>query len=135
MDEWLIRTAKNKIAGPCTRDRIRELIVQKQLQPIDEVCPGNGYWFSLNEVNEVQEKLGLESSFIQDLWVSEEKTKTQIELVSRTHGVETSKVAFVFPPQERRPFLRGAIWFLVFSLIAIGIAFVRLWSGLSQGKP
>ena len=46
---WLIRTSKKKILGPVSKKKIRELIQQGALDPEDEVCSGNGYWFRIKE--------------------------------------------------------------------------------------
>lgn len=58
-DQWLIRTARNVIVGPYPRDKIRELILEGKLEVEDEVCPANGYWFSLHESEEVLRQLGI----------------------------------------------------------------------------
>ena len=49
MSKWLIRTYSNHLLGPVSKGKLRELMASKSLGPKDEVCSGNGYWFSLNE--------------------------------------------------------------------------------------
>jgi hypothetical protein len=60
MELWLIRTSRNEIAGPYTRDRLLDLIRGGSLSFRDEVCRANDYWIGLNELDEVRSKLGSE---------------------------------------------------------------------------
>jgi hypothetical protein len=60
MDQWLIRTSENKIAGPYTKEQVCRLISEGKLTVLDEVCPANGYWIYLNEKQEVLKYLGVE---------------------------------------------------------------------------
>lgn len=46
---WLIRTKQNKILGPITKQKIKDLIAKGSLTPEDEICSGNGYWFWIKE--------------------------------------------------------------------------------------
>ncbi|OFZ27834.1 MAG: hypothetical protein A2381_07505 [Bdellovibrionales bacterium RIFOXYB1_FULL_37_110] len=46
---WLIRTTKLKILGPASRDKIIELVEKGSLAFEDEICVGNGFWFSIKE--------------------------------------------------------------------------------------
>ena len=47
--KWLIRTQHNKIVGPLTKEKIVELVEGEKLNPNDELCSGNGYWFWFKE--------------------------------------------------------------------------------------
>ena len=60
LDQWLIRTADNWIAGPYTKEQVCEMIQDKKLSLKDEICPGNGYWFYLSEQAEVRKHLDIE---------------------------------------------------------------------------
>jgi hypothetical protein len=60
MDQWLIRTAQNWIAGPYTKEQVCKMIMDRQLGHEDEVCSANGYWIYLNEPSEVREQLGID---------------------------------------------------------------------------
>lgn len=51
---WLIRTKNNHILGPVSRDKILTLLENKTLNLEDELCSGNGYWFSVKEEDLVQ---------------------------------------------------------------------------------
>ena len=61
---WLIRTRRNQILGPVTKDKIVELLKKKALLEDDEICSGNGFWFFVREqilldkfiVNDVSQK-------------------------------------------------------------------------------
>ncbi len=46
---WLIRTKKNKILGPLSKDKVIELYEAKDLTDNDEICSGNGFWFWVKE--------------------------------------------------------------------------------------
>ena len=46
---WLIRTTKLKILGPASRDKIIELVEKGSLAFEDEICVGNGFWFSIKK--------------------------------------------------------------------------------------
>ena len=60
MDQWLVRTSKNWIAGPYLKSQIIEMIQAGQLTRDDEICPGNGYWIFLHERAEMLQNLGME---------------------------------------------------------------------------
>lgn len=76
MREWLIRKTDNTILGPYSVDQIRLFIQDKRLHANDEVCPGDGYWFSLIEREEVLRNLGIESP---KLLTSEDDEDTQTD--------------------------------------------------------
>jgi hypothetical protein len=46
---WLLRTKENKILGPISKKKLKELIQTNSLNPDDEICSGNGHWFQLKE--------------------------------------------------------------------------------------
>jgi hypothetical protein len=54
---WLIRTTSNQILGPIKKDKLKELLSAGSLKAEDEVCSGNGYWFSVNERDLVEKYL------------------------------------------------------------------------------
>jgi hypothetical protein len=60
MDQWLVRTSANLVAGPYSRDQVCELIKGGQLVHQDEVCAANGFWFFLHEQEEVRKQLGVD---------------------------------------------------------------------------
>lgn len=126
MDEWLVRTAGNWLAGPFTRKQVRDLVLQKKLKADDEICRGNHYWLSLKERKEVLEALGVEPPAEDQNEVPGDRTKTQIEVAGV--NVDTS-----LAPRERQPFWLGAFWFLVISLAVVLLSFLRLWYGISNG--
>ncbi len=78
MDQWLVRTSDNLIAGPYTRDQVRKLITDGRLNPQDEICSANGYWVFLHEREEIAHQLGVELARM-PVDSSEEITETQTE--------------------------------------------------------
>ena len=61
---WMIRKKSNHIIGPLARDQVLEMVSRGHLEADDELCPENGYWFSLYEVDEVKKHLGLQEVFV-----------------------------------------------------------------------
>lgn len=59
MDQWLVRTANNIIAGPYSREQVVRLIQDGKLGLQDEVCQANHYWIMLHEHQEVLDQLGI----------------------------------------------------------------------------
>jgi len=59
-DQWLIRTADNRLAGPYSREQVCGLIRDGRLTHQDEVCSANGYWIYLHEREEVRKLLGID---------------------------------------------------------------------------
>ena len=51
---WLIRTKNNHILGPVSIGKIRTLLENNSLNLEDELCSGNGYWFSVKEAELIQ---------------------------------------------------------------------------------
>lgn len=62
MDQWLVRTVENWIAGPYPTDQLLKMIQCGKLNPQDEICPANGYWIYLHDSKEVHRLLGVEVS-------------------------------------------------------------------------
>lgn len=60
MDQWLVRTASNWIAGPYSKEQVRQMILERKLSHQDEVCNANGYWIFLHEREEILAQLGIE---------------------------------------------------------------------------
>ena len=54
---WLIRTSQNQILGPVAKQKLLEFVQKGALGMMDEVCSGNGYWFSLKEKELVEKYL------------------------------------------------------------------------------
>lgn len=51
---WLIRTNSNKILGPVSVDKIKELLKKEKFDLKDEICSGNGFWFWIEEKDLVE---------------------------------------------------------------------------------
>lgn len=54
---WLIRTSRNQILGPISKEKLVELIKKSSLLPEDEICQGNGFWFKIREEELLQDYL------------------------------------------------------------------------------
>jgi hypothetical protein len=54
---WLIRTKQNQILGPVAKAKVVEFYHKGALGLEDEVCSGNGYWFSFKEKDLVEKYL------------------------------------------------------------------------------
>ncbi len=58
---WLIRTKNNHILGPVSIGKIKTLLENNSLNLEDELCSGNGYWFSVKEDELVQKYINDET--------------------------------------------------------------------------
>jgi hypothetical protein len=84
LDQWLIRTAQNWIAGPYKADQVRQMILDRKLTLQDEVCSANGYWVYLHEREEILQQLGIEVPPPGGPSSDEEITETQTDLDNDT---------------------------------------------------
>lgn len=75
IDQWLIRTAENWIAGPYPKEQVRKMVLEGKLGLQDEICSANGYWLYLHEHAEIQKALGVQ---IPKSSNGDEVTETQI---------------------------------------------------------
>lgn len=57
MKSWLIRTSNNFIFGPLSKTKVIELYQNGSIQPNDEICSGNGFWFYVKEEKLVEKYL------------------------------------------------------------------------------
>lgn len=95
MDQWLVRTAGNRIEGPFTREQVIGLIRDRKLGLQDEICQANQYWIFLHEHHEIQRQLGIQiprtkgvhSGFEGD----DETTETQTEVPLNSPAPEAPK--------------------------------------------
>lgn len=60
-DHWMVRTRKNEILGPFTKETLISQIRNHQVSLEDEICQANHYWIYLDERDEVLKQLGIES--------------------------------------------------------------------------
>lgn len=80
MDQWLIRTSNNWIAGPYSAQQICQMVLEQKLTLQDEVCTGNGYWIFIHERDEIKKALGIDVPKAPRK-AGEDFTETQKELV------------------------------------------------------
>jgi len=52
--KWLVRTAYHQIFGPLSDQEIVQSMKQGKFKKGDEICPANGYWFHLNQIEELR---------------------------------------------------------------------------------
>lgn len=60
MEQWLIRTYHNRILGPYPAEELKTMILGGKLDLRDEICPGNGFWFYIQDRDHVREFLQIE---------------------------------------------------------------------------
>lgn len=58
-NQWLIRTHKNELFGPVSKDEVIAQIRAGKLSSQDEICLANQYWIYLDERSEVAKFLGV----------------------------------------------------------------------------
>jgi hypothetical protein len=66
MDQWLLRTSKNRVSGPFPKEEICQMILQGKLTHQDEICMANGYWIYIHEYDEVRKYLGIDVPRVAD---------------------------------------------------------------------
>lgn len=89
---WLIRTKDLFISRPLTDQELIKKIERGDLNPLDEICPGNGYWFGLHEAEEVRKHLG-------DIDLSRLSSGIEIEITSATETSTIKKTLILDVPQ------------------------------------
>lgn len=95
MDQWLVRTSNNIIAGPYSRDQVVKLIHEGKLGLQDEVCQANQYWIFLHEHLEVLRQLNIsmpKSSRAEEEEVTETQTDTASTRSNPTIELDLSPV-------------------------------------------
>ncbi len=60
MDLWMLRTTDNQLTGPFSQEVIKQKLLGGELKADDEICPANSYWFSVHEIAEVRNHLGID---------------------------------------------------------------------------
>jgi len=55
---WLIRHADNSYSHMLKDEELKLLFNSGEMKPQDEICHGHGYWFSLQDVNEMRKHFG-----------------------------------------------------------------------------
>jgi hypothetical protein len=97
IDQWLIRTADNWIAGPYPKEQVRKMVLEGKLGLQDEVCPANSYWLFLHEYAEIQKALGIQIPKVRS---GEEITETQIPL--GTQGKSENELSTPPPVEDSK---------------------------------
>jgi hypothetical protein len=142
---WLVRTAGNDLLGPFSQETIREMVRDRKLTALDEVCRANHFWFFLHEEAEVRSQLGITSPVFNPKRRDADEESTQTDI--RTDEVDTDKVyandelprqrrAKVVPvgsgpvqilrPIERTSFWRGLFWALAVLFVVLVYSVFRI---------
>ena len=58
--QWLVRTEKNQILGPFSKEVLQEMVQTRQVSPRDEVCESLGYWIAIEQTDELLMHLGVQ---------------------------------------------------------------------------
>ncbi|MEO5970882.1 MAG: hypothetical protein ABIQ95_13220 [Bdellovibrionia bacterium] len=112
MEQWLIRTAKNWIAGPYSKEQVCKMILDGSLGLQDEVCPANGYWILLHERKEIFTQLGVQVPRISG--AEDEITENEIPVDNLTGQEESSdKKSFTSSTPAPQRATSGSTTFLV----------------------
>jgi hypothetical protein len=90
---WLIRTKDLFISRPLTDQELIKKIEKGDLNPLDEICAGNGYWFGLHEAEEVRKHLG-------DIDLSKLSSGIEIEITSATETSTIKKTLILDVPKS-----------------------------------
>jgi hypothetical protein len=104
--QWLVRTAQNLVAGPYSREQVRQMILSGQLKAQDEICRSNHYWIQLHEREEVSAELGSDVLAHLSNDVDEEATLTRTDPGAGLRPVQTtsaSKTPFPEAPPAESP--------------------------------
>ena len=134
---WLIRRSNMSISRPMPREELIRRIEAGEVSGSDEVCESAGYWFYLNEIQEVRSHFGdIELGKIFPRGArddTQETDSTDTRRLSTTHLIETGnardipvweipEVEQAAPPVDRR--LRNLIGV---GLILIGFFAFLVW--------
>jgi hypothetical protein len=71
--QWLVRTEKNQILGPFSKEVLQEMVQTRQVSQRDEVCESLGYWIAIEQTDELFKCLGVKYP------EETEKTETGLE--------------------------------------------------------
>jgi len=101
---WLIRSSDHKISRPFLESELKIKFSNGELSPHDEICCSKGYWFSLQDVNEMRKHFGdisLEGIFkrrVNDEVTEEKLVSTAKIMVSQKEVEELKKQSMIAHP-------------------------------------
>jgi hypothetical protein len=112
MAQWLIRTAPNaglsEVQGPMDIETLKEVIRSGNLQAKDEICSGDGYWFSIEDADEMERQVGIVpprealKSASADSDAPDDETQTDTELLTEPPIPDLPDVADAAEPSATR---------------------------------
>ena len=105
---WLIRYPDFSFSRPIPESELKRKFKEGEMQPKEEICPGDGYWFSLQDVKEMRKHFGgmpLDGLFKK---INDEVTQERFEVtasfqapvkqVTSTAIVQPKPQAVIHPP-------------------------------------
>ena len=145
MRYWLIRRNEFEFLRPVAEDDLLEMLKRHELTPRDEICTGQGYWFSLQEVDEFRKHFGAldyasffmsteEATSSTDTKVVEEaqlvKSKINTNSAASIEPIASKETVKEVPRNTVRPAIELRPWlgFILFSLFFLGVM-TLIWRG------
>ena len=92
MRQWLIRKSNFSISRPIPHEDFERMIVNGEVTTQDEICEGTGYWFTLQDIQDVKKAFGnidLRKVFPQ--------SPGEVTSITDTHGAGKTKLLQVEP--------------------------------------
>jgi hypothetical protein len=144
---WLIRKFDLRVFRPLEEAKLIQMIEAGELKPNDEICRANGYWFPLQDTEEVRRHLGdvklnsLASKGAEKTSSTDTdplpKTKTQILQPNPKIGSSQSTMANFRASMEPRAVeekdephdRRRALIFVIAAFCVFLFLLVSIWSG------
>lgn len=139
---WMIRHSDCTFTRPISKEKLVEKIESGEVLAGDEVCSGDGYWFSIQEVEEVKKFFGnirLQALMPTGLDVTSAANPLALPQTRRIEAGNESQAKPISQlaqtqfsvekhEEETPPTLRGLFFGVLLSLIFFGIL-IFLWMG------
>lgn len=114
---WLIRHADHSFSRPISEPRLKELFDAGEMKPKDELCPANGYWFSLQDVREMRKHFG---NIPMDSIFNKSKEAADRERFAHTEKIMKSADPFHSSRKEKfQMWILGAAFLIIFVLVML----------------
>jgi hypothetical protein len=128
---WLRRFANRSYSRPMTEAELMELIQSGAMNPTDELCAANDYWFSVQDVLEMRKHFGnisMDGMFrkIKEEVTEERMADTARIVVSELKGnvqnqpLKSSRIVTIDQPEQKpRSILKIVFVILVLSVLVL----------------
>jgi hypothetical protein len=90
---WMVRTKDMYLSRPMSEPELIKKIERGDFSPLDEICPGTGYWFGLHEADEVRRYLG-------NIDLSKLSTGIEVEITSSTETRSLNRTLILEMPKR-----------------------------------